>query len=241
MNIQLSRPYIRPYVNGRHPIEPLMKKIFSGKIKNEWILSQNANHIVWRNLVKEIRANLFLAYIRNRFGNPIVFIIRHPCAIVFSRIQLKWGTLIDDLFSQDELMEDFLAPFESFIRDAKTDLEKHTIMWCVENLVPLKQLKKDEFLLCSYENLVVQQELEIKRIFRYLDLKIPAKLSNVISKPTTVTQKNAPIYQGGNLLESWKKNLDSRDVRKVLEITERFNIDIYSENTMPDFDCSFLQ
>lgn len=61
---------------------------------------------------------------------------------MLSRVEQKWETHLDDFLMQEDLMQDYLSPFQDLINNAKTDLEKHAIMWSVENLVLLKQLKK---------------------------------------------------------------------------------------------------
>ena len=93
-----------------------------GKIRNEWILSQNNRKFTWRILIKEIRAKLFLGYLKNRFKNPIVFIIRHPCETVLSRMRMKWETHLDHFLKQVDLMEDYLYPFEHLMKNADIQL-----------------------------------------------------------------------------------------------------------------------
>ena len=72
---------------------------------------------------------------------PTVFIIRHPCAVVLSRMELNWATdsNIEPFLNQPDLVTDQLAPFTNIISKASTVEEKHAIIWSVSNFVPLTQ------------------------------------------------------------------------------------------------------
>ena len=196
--------------------------------------------ITWRILIKEIRANLFLAYLKNRFKNKIVFIVRHPCSVVLSRMENKWETHIDDFLRQEELMEDYLAPFESLMNNTENEFEKHAIMWSVENLVPLKQLRKEDFVLCFYEHLIQKENEEMRKIFGKVGLRIPSHIKKIVSKPSRVSNKNKKI-EGMDRLKYWKSKLKRKEIESILKIVHSFGIDIYTEDIMPNLDCSFLK
>lgn len=240
LNISSLRLYIRAN-SPAHYLDETIRDMLLGKIRNNWILSQNHRSITWRILIKEIRANLLLGYLKNRFNSQIVFIVRHPCPTVLSRMELKWETNLEDFLKQQELMDDYLTPFDNLIGSANTDIEKHTIMWCVDNLVPLKQLNRDQFIFCTYETLVANKHAEISIIFNALRLRIPRNLDETISKPTSVSSKKSPILAGGNLLEYWKTRLTRDKIRTILNIVHAFGIDIYTDDIMPNLNCTFLK
>lgn len=240
INTSLLRLYIRANEKS-HYLDNIIRDILLGKLTNEWVLSQNARRIAWRILLKEIRANLFLGYIQNKFQNPIVFIVRHPCATVLSRAEKGWETHLDDFLKQEQLMEDYLAPFEDIIKSAQSALEKHAIMWSIENLVPLTQLRKDTIIFCTYENLVLKTKNELNRIFNMLGLKVSSKIDRIISKPTNVTSKSASSFAQKSHLEYWQNKLDKYEIQTILNIAHSFEIDMYDENTMPNLNCSFLK
>ena len=56
-------------------------------------------------------------------------------------MELGWDTDsdIEPFLSQPDLVEDHLRDHLDIIQTANTDEEKHAIIWCVSNLVPLKQ------------------------------------------------------------------------------------------------------
>jgi hypothetical protein len=82
-------------------------------------------------LVKEVRASLFLKWIRNNFPNvPILYMFRHPCAVVHSWAKLGWGDDdIESLLSQDALITDYLEGYVSMIRKASTMVFNNEKRW----------------------------------------------------------------------------------------------------------------
>ena len=232
INTSCLRPYIRPDCRSHH-LDKTIEDILMGRIRNDWIMEQNRRKVTWRIIIKEIRANLFLGYIKKKFKNPIVFVIRHPCAVVLSRMKKKWETHIDTFLEQQELMEDYLYPFEGLMRDCKAEIEKHAIMWSIENLIPFKQLKNEEYIFCTYENLVTKKE-ELERIFTLLDLSIPYGIDDTISKPTNVSSNKDKSYliERENL-QNWKSELSKYEIRTVLDIVHSFGIDLYTSDITP--------
>ncbi len=240
IDTSLLRLYIRATTKA-HYLDDTIGKVLQGEIKNEWILSQNKRTLAWRILIKEIRMNLFLGYLKNRFGNKIVFIIRHPCATVLSRLEQNWSTHLDHFLIQEDLMNDYLYPFENLINESKNDLEKHTIMWCVENLIPLKQLGIKQLIFCTYENLVINGIEEIHKIFKRVGLKFRNDIHRIFSKPSKLSNPQKARVYDFNRLTYWKEKLYKNEIASILKIAEHFEIDIYTDDAMPNMECSILK
>jgi hypothetical protein len=69
------------------------RKVFTGEIRNRWIDRQNERIYSRYRLIKEIRINLALKWLHDNFPEvPILFLMRHPCAVVASRMELGWAT-----------------------------------------------------------------------------------------------------------------------------------------------------
>jgi hypothetical protein len=162
-------------------------RVFSGRIRHQWIDRQVLSLFPKYRIIKEIRINLFLKWISNNFPViPILFVIRHPCAVVHSRMQLNWATDddIDSFLSQERLIEDFLSDKIDLIRRVKTPEEKHAIIWCISNLIPIKQFNSSGLNIIFYENLCIQPEVEIPRIFRIIGLDYNRKIFSILDNPS---------------------------------------------------------
>ena len=83
--------------------------ILCGNVKNFWVDKYNKRLFSQRRVIKDIRANLFLHWIKDNFPEiPIILIMRHPCAVANSKSQGNWENNLDHYLSQEDLMEDYL-------------------------------------------------------------------------------------------------------------------------------------
>lgn len=223
--------YMRP-TDVNSALQSYCQTIFTGNIRNGWIDREIDNLKPRYRLIKEIRVNLFLKWISLAFPEiPLLFIIRHPCAVALSRMQLDWATDsdIEPFLAQPKLIDDFLADKLDIIKSAKTDEEKHAIIWCISNLVPLKQFGPKELNVIFYENLVLQPEIEIPRIFQVINLPYENTVFAQANKPSTTTIRSSAIVTGDNKVTRWKRNLSAKQIDNILSIVEAFGLDyLYS-------------
>ena len=228
--------YIRPGTENPE-FYSFAQKVFTGRIRNKWIDRQNERISSKVRLVKEIRANLALKWLHDNFPEvPIIFIIRHPCAVVLSRLELGWATDrdIEPFISQPQLVEDYLGPHMDVIRSAVTSEEKHAVIWSVSNLVPLKQFGSDELKVVYYENLCTQPEIELSRVFETIGYQFSKSLVDRLTQPSQTTRAGSAIVAGTNKIEYWKKKLSRSQIDNILRIVQAFGLDhLYDDSTLP--------
>jgi len=166
----LKNHYWAGHLDSRYiPLWRVRKNLRKNKIR-DWAYHLDGRFDTGRRLIKDVRANLMLGWLRANFPEmPIILLLRHPCAVAHSRMEHGWGPLLDHFLSQRELVEDFLEPFENEMRAARTDFDRHVFSWCVENYVPLTQLRRGEVHLVFYENLCEDPEGEVRRLFGFLN------------------------------------------------------------------------
>jgi hypothetical protein len=228
--------YMRPGTENPK-FQGFAQKVFTGAIRNRWIDRQNERIFSHVRLVKEIRANLALKWLHDHFPEvSIVLLIRHPCAVVCSRMELGWATDLDiePLLSQPELIEDHLLPYMDLIKNAKTMEEKHTIIWCVSNLVPLKQFNPGEVKIVYYENLCTQPENELPALFEFIGQTYTKSVIDIINQPSQTTKVTSAVVRGIDKIESWKKKLRPSQIDSVLRTVEAFGMShLYGESLSP--------
>jgi hypothetical protein len=228
--------YIRP--GSENPrFHSFTQRVFTGTIRNRWIDHQNERiHSEYR-LVKEIRINLALRWLHDNFPDvPILFLIRHPCAVVVSRMELGWATDsdIEPFLSQPDLVEDFLSPYIDVIRNAKTAEEKHAVIWCVSNLIPLRQFECNELRIVYYEMLCTQPKDELPAIFRSIRQKYVERTFDAADKPSQTTRVNSDIVTGKDRISAWKNKLKTTQIEKILGIVNAFGMGyLYGESLLP--------
>lgn len=213
------------------------QSVFTGKIRNRWIDRQNERIFSNYRIIKEIRANLALKWLHDSFPEvPILLLIRHPCAVVLSRMELGWATDsdIESFLSQPDLVEDHLAPYMDVIQGARTNEEKHAVIWCVSNLVPLKQCQPEEIKFVYYENLCIQAEVELAGIFKTISHEYTEQIGRKIDLPSQTTRNSSAVVTGSDRIKSWKKGLDDSQIDKILRVVESFGLGhLYGDSFLP--------
>jgi hypothetical protein len=234
------KQYLRPEDRREEFLHPA-RAILSGALRSRWADRFHSRFVSQRRLIKDIRANLMLGWIRANFPEMLmIFLLRHPCAVANSKIKLGWKPDINDLLSQKELVEDFLEPFEDEMRSAKTDFERHVFSWCVENYVPLAQLKRGEVYLAFYENLSENPKDEVGRLFAFMGKDFDESIFERMKKPSLLSREGSAVLSGERLADSWRKHVTTAQLGRTIEILGLFGLGaIYSEKPMPDTGGAF--
>lgn len=254
----LPGPYLRP--DRAYPEwEAYFEALFSGHISNCWTrqdwtrvpraflcwnLAERAMYRVAkmryqrlesaasRYVVKETRANLLLPWLEGHFPVNFLFLIRHPCAVVGSRLRLLkeddgWAMNADELLSQSELMEDYLEPYRDIIVGARTDVEKQAVLWCVENFLPLQQARERNWHSLSYEECVAGGTSVLRRVCRQLGLDWTDAARRAANR--IVSNPNGAKSPDG----AWHEPLSLDAGEAVLTICRAFGIELYGRQRLP--------
>jgi hypothetical protein len=234
------KQYLNPDGGDKHAVAAA-KTILSGQIRNVWVDKFNNKIICNRRLIKDIRVNFMLKWLHNNFPQiPIIFMLRHPCAVASSRIQLNWQLDIDEILDQSALITDYFADTLNVIDDTKDIFLRNICLWCMENYVPLQQFKQKEVYILFYEHLCVAPEREISRLFSWLEQAHPESISNVVQKPSQVTEKHSAIRTGENLVKQWTRHISDEQATNAIRLLRKFNLDyLYDETPLPLLKESF--
>jgi hypothetical protein len=229
--------YMRPWEENP-ALYAYCKKIFTGDIRNAWVDRRVDRVFFQYRLIKEIRANLFLKWLADSFPQvPMLFIIRHPCAVVSSRMQLEWATDSDiaPLLAQPTLVEDFLADRMHIIERANTIEGKHAVIWCISNLVPIKQFGLENMNLAYYEKLVCEPEVEMAKVFNRLNLNYDQQtaLEHMDEPSVTTTWESANLTRQKKI-GNWKSKLSPVQIDNILSVVNAFGLGaLYDHSLMP--------
>ena len=226
-----TKQYLRPDDRREEFLGPA-RLALTGRLRDPWTDRFNRRIVARRRLIKDIRANLLLGWMRAHFpGMPIILLLRHPCAVVASRLDLGWKDNLSETMEQKELVEDYLLPMETEIRAAKDDFERHLFLWCIDNYIPLEQLGPQDVHLAFYENLLARPRAELESLFSFLGEDLDDRLYRRLGRPSPLSRKNAPRPS----LEGWRARVSARRLERTIEILGLFGLDrIYGEGTMPE-------
>ncbi len=205
---------------------------------NEQKLSRLKNNGIY--ITKFCYANLLMPWLLNQFDLKAILLTRHPCAVVASQLRLpSWKNINVQNFSR---IADF--PFNQVYHNALekagniNSREKYlALIWAMgfANTAMHNENNK-RWMTISYERLLIDYHQEMERISsRYLiDISFLEKDNK---KPSKSTKPNSFVnIKDGQQLSSWKKELSKKQISIILNVLEKFEIDIYSEKLEPDFD-----
>lgn len=224
-----SKQYLRPGDRSEEFVAPARRAV-TGQLRDRWT-DRGGALVARRRLVKDIRANLLLGWLAENFpGMPIVLLMRHPCAVVSSRLALGWRDNLDETIAQGDLVEDHLLPLEGHVRAARDPFERHLFVWCIDNYVPLRQFQPGAIHLCFYENLVLDPEPELRSLFSFVGRDYDDRVLEKLGRPSPTSRLN-----GSPSVDGWRVRVDGERLEGAVEILSLFGLDgIYGPGTMPD-------
>ena len=94
-------------------------------------------------VIKMIRANLMLSWIASHYEVPILLVVRHPCAVIASRLKIgggDWdahkalGHYLGDRRLVDAVRDRYGVDITRTDRGPEATL---AVVWCIENMLPL--------------------------------------------------------------------------------------------------------
>jgi hypothetical protein len=228
--------YMRPHdVNAR--LTRFAKSVMTGRIRDAWVDRRSERILFAFRLIKEIRVSLMLKWLHAQFPCvPLLFVIRHPCAVVQSRMALGWATDadIEPCLSQPALVDDFLQDKLDVIRRANTPEEKHAVVWAIAHCVPLQQFTRGELTTVFYEDLCTQPEIELPRIFSAIQQPFNPKTLSRLHIPSSTSTSRSAILTGKDRVGQWKVSLSTAQIDRILKIVEAFGLgELYADSTTP--------
>ena len=191
-------------------------------------------------ITKFCYAHLLLRWLLRNFQMNAILLTRHPCAVVSSQlshhawknIRIKKPLKFPD-FGHNELYKEL----EIRIPKLETREEYLAAIWALGIKETIYTDYNDiDWITVAYENLVVNFKFEINRIFKRLNIKVPDSIWQYQYKPSgSSTGKSIMDIKDGNLLNSWKQRLSKEEIKKILQIVEKFEIDVYSTSEEPNY------
>lgn len=224
--------------------------ILSGRFHDPWVDQFNKRLSVERRLIKEVRANLWVKWLRTQFPQvPVVLIMRHPIPTVRSRFKryfdAKDRSLVDTdpakrtaefrhyLLDQRALVDDHLGPFKQVIENAESVWDQRLLVWCVQNYVPLRQLKSGDAYIAFYESFCLDPIGELRKLFAFLGRQVDDAAANRVWKPSPMARYDT-MPDPTTLVTGWTKKVPDADVARAVELLKLFGLDdIYGADPLP--------
>lgn len=210
--------------------EEFWARVLSGKVRNYWTDPVRTAWFPSQFLVKTIRANLMLRFLHEKFHPKIIYVVRHPCAVIASRLRLSWTADVSDLLKQERLMEERLSQWVTDIESERDLVGAHAVWWAVENHIALADLRHCDQLVVHYETACTDPTREIGRVCDWLGLTSDAT-DRALFAPSRMTLGGSTSTR--SRLAGWRAGLDDESCRRILGWAERLGIDWYGLAPLP--------
>jgi hypothetical protein len=206
------------------------KRVLEGRVRSKWIDQDNRVFFSNRRLIKDIRTNLCVAWMKQQFPDlKVIYLIRHPFSVALSRMKLGWEADLGLMTSQSELMAKHFPNDAAFFQSITDPFLQHVAFWVIENLVPLRELEDGDALPIAYEDVQRDPTREFSRVFEWLDLEVPQGIDLLAKKPSRTVQ---PEQTKGRF------ELSESQVQMGVDLLVRFKMDsIYTSDAQasPNF------
>ena len=239
----LPRQYLRVDVDDPKHVVPA-RTIITGGFRNKWADAHTKRIFCRRRLIKDIRTNLILGWLARQFPEMrLILLLRHPCAVAHSKIQVQWridpnrrsAGQIEHFLAQPTLVDDFLDPYVSLMRSTTDTFQRFIIGWCVETLIPLKQLTATQVHVIFYERVRLAPEREMRELFNFLGMSYDPTILAHVDRPSRTARKDSLIRQGPGDLDPWRSEITRDQLCRALDILSTFGLQrIYNEASEPD-------
>lgn len=173
-----------------------------------------------------------IEFLSKMLNAKIVILIRHPIPVSISRQEYpRIDTFLNSQYSKS-FTKNQLA-YAQKINQQGSKMERGMLSWCLQNYVPLRD-KTDEWIMITYEQLVMEPDVITDYLCRKLNFQFPDKIlkrldiaSNSINQSTDETRQKIREKEKRWLIEKWRKQVDVEEEQKLMNILKIFQMDIY--------------
>ena len=173
-----------------------------------------------------------LPWLQANFGARIIFVIRHPAAVIFSQMKApnSWNPYqyIDRYRADSNLLHILDAETTQLLLQTIEDVEAYTLCWCIENMVALKQAQRRKIPIVHYELLLQRGIPEWRRIVSALGLEcVPNEQLTLQPSQQTWGRK---ATDSTLLLKhaSWMENVDVSVLARIQRVLDATGMQVYS-------------
>lgn len=253
-----------PHLNEK--LRDFLTATMEKNFRNRWLLrnhlfnpleavSQTFVDMVWEETqvlgFKEIRANFMIDWLIETFDARIVYLVRHPAAVIASLRRRKnfwnefgferhWQLFLDHVVNNPR-NENALHPYRTIIAGAITQIEREAVMWAVSHKLAVQALARHDLPLFHYEDFYEWAFPTTRRLVRYLGGDPNAIHPAHIFVPSMTTIRTV---HGLTATESdfaakgwaifWDGILSHEELQTIMRLVQAFDIADYSAGwTLP--------
>ena len=169
----------------------------------------------------------------------VVYLLRHPIATTLSRAVFpRLEQFVHSEYYRTQILSrEQVREIDSLWR-LGSGLQKGTMCWCFENLLPLRKLKDNDWVATSYEELLLNAERTCRMLARRLDLTDLPRLLSAVGEPSAniqmshddtlqIMQCQDNTERRRRLVTKWKARVSDQDEESAFDVLALFQLDPY--------------
>lgn len=183
-------------------------------------------------------ANLMMPWLIKNFSLNSILLLRHPCAVIASQLD-------HPAFQRIQNCQEFVVPETrsmGLYKQYSKQLSKATspegilaTMWALSFINTAADDQNDQsWITTTYEQLILNPQLELARIFNRLNIDLPAFSPGLI-KNESMSTKTGALLSGREQLGKWQEKLTQSQVTNIMNVLDDFEIDAYTSDLEPDY------
>lgn len=206
---------------------------------------------------KEIRANFIIKWLQKELNPRIVFVIRHPLAVVSSlkkRLNFwefgwsaTYGRFMEQIKNSNYRLYEIanrMSPVEE-VKSGKEEeeyekIKKYAIMWAITHAIAIPTLDKLNLPLWYYEDFYQNPFSESRKLLKYLGYERAHIHPSHLFTPAMTTLKTlhglreteSQVAEKGSAF-FWESSLSEKEADLVMSVVEFFDIDLYDRSGFP--------
>ena len=132
-------------------------------------------------------------------------------------------------YKQDaNLGKDYLAKYSDIFSEKLSPAAGHTLMWCIENILPVYNQQIKKRYIFFYEDIVNNPEREFDLMVKILGLERKPDNSIIVRPSQQAPQERKTKSFDKNQLTRWMKSFNRQQLYEIEKILKFFNVAIYS-------------
>ena len=182
-----------------------------------------------RPLVKDPFAVFSAPWFAKTFGSSVVVTVRHPAAVVASRLRMGWTFPLETFLQQDRLMADWLHPLRTRIEraaDCDDPLVNAAVLWdVIYHVVDMYAARYPQFIIVRHEDLSADPERGYAALYEALDLDLTSGAHAKI-EGSSARARNRPrrspysvALDSRQNVARWKQELSKSDIDRIRLLT----------------------
>ncbi len=238
-------------------LRPFFEKVLAKTYRNRWLLrnhlfqplesvSQTYVDMIWEETrilgFKEIRANYMIDWLINTLNARIVYLVRHPAAVIASLRRRKnfWNEfgfekhweLFQTHVVHHPRYQDVLQPYQKYIADAHSRPQKEAVMWSVSHKLASAAMHKRRLPIFYYEDFYTRPFATTRKLIRYVggnpEAIHPAHI--FVPSMTTIRTVHGLTSSESDFASKgwaifWEDILSPQELSEIMDIVHAFELE----------------